>query len=122
MIACSILCTVVVFIAGVWGLYHSALSKSRNMLVAGSLARSVLEQRVSQGYAALDGVLGVPQTVTLHSHSQIRGRQLDTPFEVEFLASNTATAGVRKLVVTLKWSDSPGERKLRYETYLFRTQ
>ena len=122
MVACMILSTVLILITGLWSVYHSALSKSRNMLVGSFLARSVLEQRMSAGYSSYDATLGVPQTSQIIAKSQVRGRLIEVPIDIEFTATATNTPGIRRLVAKLSWPEAPGVRTIRYETFLFRTE
>lgn len=120
--ASFILCTVLIFVAGLWAVYHQALGKSKDMLVATSLARSILEQRMAAGYTALDPILGTPVTSEYVARSQVRGRQLRTTYAVRFLATAAASPGIRRLNVTLSWEEPTGKKSLSYETFLFRTQ
>lgn len=122
IIASFILCTVLIFVAGLWAVYHSALGKSKDMLVGTSLARSVLEEKMAAGYSALDGTLGVPVTSQYLARSQVRGRQVNVTYEVSFLASATSMPGIRRLTVSLTWEETTGPKTLTYETFLFRTQ
>jgi hypothetical protein len=122
MVACFILATCLIFIAGIWGIYHTSLNKSKNVLVATSLARSVIEQKISLGYAALAPILDNPEVQTIVSRSQIRGRLVETPYTVEAYATDTSEPGMRRLIVKLDWSEPQGVKKLRYETFVFRTQ
>lgn len=122
MVACFILATCLVFIAGIWGIYHTSLNKSKNVLVATSLARSVVEQKLALGYTALTPLITTPEVQTIVSRSQIRGRLVETPYTVEAYATDTSEPGMRRLIVKLDWSEPQGIKKLRYETFLFRTQ
>ena len=122
MIACFILATCLIFIAGIWGTYHVSLNKSKNVLVATSLARSVIEQKLTLGYNALTPILNTPEVQTIVSRSQIRGRLVETPYTVEAYATDTFEPGMRRLIVKLDWSEPQGIKKLRYETFIFRTQ
>lgn len=122
-IAAFIFITVVILMIGVWALYHSALTKSKNMLSATSLARSVLEQRTSQGYTALDSLVGQPATVTTYvSHSQTRGRKQDVVFTATFRVTENLAEHFRRLTVQVDWEEDSGKKSINYETMLFRTK
>ncbi len=123
IVASTILCTMVVFMLGLWSLYHSALNQSKNRLVATSLARSVLEQRVAGGYGSLTMILNSPQVQTTTSRSQVRGRFVNVDFKTTFLAKDSAlTPDLRNLQVTVEWTEDSGPKSLTYETVLFKTQ
>jgi Tfp pilus assembly protein PilV len=124
LIAASILSVVVILMAGVWALYHTALTKSKNMLVATSLARSVLEQKVAGGFSALDPVVasGVPEVSHYLSKSQVRGRTVNVDYTVTFRAANSmGDPGFRRLEVRLDWEEDTGKKNLLYETCLYKT-
>ncbi len=123
VLASFILSTVLIFVAGLWAVYHQALGKSKDLLVATSLARSVLEEKMAAGYSALDSIVGTPVDSKVVSHSQVRGRRVDVTYDVHFLATDsTALSGMRRLSVTLDWEEPTGKRTLTYETAIFRTQ
>lgn len=123
MVASTILCTMVVFMLGLWALYHSALGQSKNRLVATSLARAVLEQRVAGGYGSLTMILNAPQVQTFTSRSQVRGRLVVVDFKTTFLAKDSPVAAdLRNLQATVEWKEDSGQKSLTYETVLFKTQ
>lgn len=123
IVASTILCTMVVFMLGLWSLYHSALNQSKNRLVATSLARSVLEQRMGAGYGALTVILNTPQIQTFTSRSQVRGRLVQVDFKSTFLAVDSpVNPDLRNLTVTVEWTEDTGQKQLTYETVLYKTQ
>ena len=122
VVASFILSTCLVLAIGIWATYHKSLTKSKNMLVGTSLGRSLIEQHLANGYAALTPILGAPQTVTVMSRSQVRGRLSEVPFTATVLANDTSSPGTRKITVELYWPDVAGQRNLHYETFVFRTQ
>jgi hypothetical protein len=123
VVASFILATALIFIASIWATYHGSLTKSKNMLVATGLARSVIEQHVASGYGALGASLNVPQTSTIVSRSQVRGRLIEVPYQIEVYGSETPEPSTRRLRVKVEWEEARGgTRAVRYETFLFRTQ
>ena len=124
VVATVIFLTVLVLLTTLWGTYHSAMSQSRNRLVANGLARSVMEQRMAGGYVNLNLIVGVPQTQSFQSKAQVRGRQLSKNYETTFLAEdfNGANTALRRLSVTVEWEEDSGMKSLSYESCLFKTQ
>ena len=107
-----------------WASYHSALSQSRNRLIANGLARSVMEQRIAGGHGSLSAIVGTPQMQTFVSKAQVRGSQFDLRFNTTFLATDSAgpTTPLRRMVVTVDWEEDTGSKSLTYESCLFNTQ
>lgn len=122
VIAAAIFSTALVFMLVLWRVYHSALTQSKNRLVASGLARAVLEQRIAGGYASLAPIINTAQVQTFSSKSQVRGRQLDTEFQSSFLVTNSSVSPLfLRLVVTMTWNEDTGKKSLSYETCLFKT-
>ena len=119
--AATIFATVLIMLLGLWRVYHSALTQSKNRLVASSLARSVMEQRLAEGYSSLTSILGQPQSQAFNSRGQIRGRRTGQQFAVTFTASQ-ATPVFRRLVVEVAWQEDSGRKTISYESCLFKTE
>ena len=124
VVASLIFLTALVLMTSLWTSYHSALSQSRNRLVANGLARAVMEQRLAGGYGSLTPILGVPQTQTFVSNNQVRGRRSAQTFETTFQATDPGGAGtaLRRLVVKVTWEEDTDKKELVYESCLFKTQ
>ena len=121
MIASLIFSTALVFMLGLWRVYHSALTQSKNRLVASSLARSVLEQRMAGGYGALTPILNTPQEQSFVSKSQVRGRMLQIDFKTIFIATDSSVSTLfRRLVVRVEWDEDSRKKSISYETCLFK--
>jgi Tfp pilus assembly protein PilV len=122
VIAAVIFSTALVFMIGLWATYHSALTQAKNRLVASSLARSVLEQRLASGYGALTAIIDTPQVQTVSSRSQVRGRVVSVNFTTTFLTTESAASPLfRRLVATVEWEEDSGKKSLSYETCLFKS-
>lgn len=122
IIASIIFSTALVLMLALWRVYHSALTQSKNRLVASGLARAVLEQRLAEGYAALTGIIDLPQNQTFQSRSQVRGRVITTEFRTTFTATETSKPIFRKLVTEVEWDEDTGRKSLSYESYLFKSE
>ena len=122
IIAAMIFSTALVLMIGLWGTYHSALTQAKNRLVAGSLARAVLEQRLASGYGALTDIVDKPQVQKFTSRSQVRGRLVSVEFTTTFLTTESAISPLfRRLVTTVEWEEDTGNKSLAYETCLFKS-
>ncbi len=121
ILAATIFATVLIMMLGLWRIYHSALTQSKNRLIASSLARSVMEQHLAGGYGALTPILNTPQIQSFTSRGQVRGRSSGFQCSVEFLATQ-ATPVFRRLVVKVAWTEDSGKKSLTYESCLFKTE
>lgn len=124
VIASLIFLTALVLMTTLWTRYHSALTQSRNRLVANGLAKAVMEQRIAGGYGSLNPIVGVPQTQTFVSNNQVRGRRSNQTFDTTFEATDPGGAGstLRRLVVTVTWEEDTEAKELVYESCLYKTQ
>ena len=120
VIAAVIFCTVMIFLVGVWSLYHHALHKSRNRLGASALARLVMEEQLSKGYQGI--ATGTPSASgNVTSETSIRGRYIKVRYDWEFHAVDVGLGNdFRRLTSAVYWTDDGGQQSMLYETYLFR--
>lgn len=122
IVATMIFLTALVFMTGIWQTHHQVLTRSRNRLVASSLARAALEQRIAGGYDALTPIVDTPQVQSFTSRSQVRGRFIEVPFKTTFLVTQSPSSiYFRRLIATVEWEEDGGPKSLSYETCLFRT-
>lgn len=124
VVASIIFVTALVLLGGLWVSYHSALSQSRNRLIANGLARAVMEQRMAGGHGSLDPIIDAPQVQNFTSQAQVRGRRSNLNFEATFLATDPGgpNSSLRRMTVTVTWEEDSGQKSLTYESCLSKTQ
>ena len=126
VVAVTIFAAVVILFVGVWASYYQSQTLSRSRLTASALARSVLEQKIATGFNAC---VSDPAATTVQAICQVRGKQVDTELTYQFYAEDNVIPAIhptevafRKLIVRVVWRDAAGgQKRLDYETHLYRT-
>ncbi len=126
MVAVTIFSAAVLLFVGVWASYYQAQTLSRSRLTASALGRAVLEQKIATGFNAC---VSDPGPTTVQSVCQVRGKQVDTELTYQFYAEDNIIPSIhptdpayRKLIVRVVWRDAAGgQKRLDYETHLYRT-
>ena len=128
MIAGVIFSIALIGMIGVWSLYYSAITKSKNMLVATALCRQVMESTLAFSYNDIPitppaGPL--PAAVSYVIQGQIRGRTFQTRFDATMVARDhpyPPYAGLIKIVtVQVDWIEETGPKSVYYETRITKT-
>lgn len=124
IIAVFIFLTVLVLLMSVWGLYHKALTKSKDRLVASNLAVSLIERHIAMGYKNLNADVGKDKTYPpVTFMSVVRGRIQKLTLHADFDCEDMSHyPRLRHLIVHVRWEEKGAPQKLTYDTYLFDRQ
>lgn len=121
IIATAVFIVVAVALSGVWVMYGKSLAKSGEVIAANSLARSVSEGLIANGWdylKTLEGVSPLPEEDYVVERV-VRGRQADIHYNVVYEAVfNTAPGSILdtlyfsedlcQLEVTVRWNSGAG--------------
>lgn len=120
IVATGIFILVSVALSGVWIMYGRSLAKSGEVIAANSLARSVSEGLVSNGWeylVTLDGASPLPEK-DFEVERIVRGRQANIKYNVVYeavfnkndtiLHNDFFTEDICQLTVTVRWNSNSG--------------
>lgn len=105
---------------GVWSHFYSAVTHSRNRIIGNALARGFLEEKIAWGYQACVPTGGPVAGAPIVVESEFRGRPSNCEFNSSYQV-NDATTTFRRVQVSVAWKDHTGQKDVRYEAYLYRT-
>jgi len=138
IIAASIFVLVSVALSGVWVMYGRSLAKSSEVIAANSLARSVSEGLVANGWdwlKTLEGASPLPEEDFVVERV-IRGRDSNIKFNVTYEAffntgksmSTLFSDDICRLTITVRWRSSTGGKsptpeynnETTYSSYIYK--
>jgi hypothetical protein len=109
------------FVMGIFTMSHKSTTSTKNLSVAGDLAREHMEQEIARGYASL--ITRAP--VDIPVAATINGVQTSTVYTIAVEVFTEAPGpppnnfARKRLLVTVSWREGTGaDRSTRLETYV----